>query len=139
MKKTLNLLFIAAGCLAVALGTVGVFLPFLPSTPFFLLAVLCFAKGSQKLHDRFVATKLYKKHIESFAKRRAMTRGGKCSVIASVTILMGVGFWLMDEVPVGRAVLAAVWAFHIWYFLFRVKTEPRQDAGQENAGGRGTS
>jgi uncharacterized membrane protein YbaN (DUF454 family) len=50
-KTNLRYLFILAGCLAVALGTVGVVLPGLPTTPFVLLASWCFYKGSPRLQS----------------------------------------------------------------------------------------
>jgi uncharacterized membrane protein YbaN (DUF454 family) len=115
-------LFIAIGVIALAIGTIGVFVPFLPSTPFFLIVIACFAKGSTRLHDWFLSTKLYKKHLEHFVKNRAMSLQTKIACICSITILMGFGFFMMKNVPIGRIVLSIVWAGHILYFLFRVKT-----------------
>ncbi|MDR1912939.1 MAG: YbaN family protein [Clostridiales bacterium] len=115
-------LFIVAGVLSLAVGVIGVILPFLPSTPFFLLTVICFAKGSQKLHDWFLSTKLYQKHLESFVQKRAMTLKTKLSILCSVTVLMGFGFIMMSRVPVGRVILGAVWLGHVLYFIFRIKT-----------------
>lgn len=51
-----------------------------------------------------------------------MTRKTKVKIMITVTVLMSVGFIMMDQVPVGRVVLACVWVFHILYFIFGVKT-----------------
>lgn len=51
-----------------------------------------------------------------------MTWKVKIRVMITVTLLMSIGFVMMDQVPVGRMVLGGVWLFHIFYFIFGVKT-----------------
>lgn len=117
-----KILYVILGCIGVGLGAVGAVLPLLPSFPFLLLAAFCFAKSSERLHKWFTGTKLYKNNLESYVKGRGMTRKTKIRIMVTVTILMSIGFIMMDQVPVGRIVLACVWVFHILYFSFRVKT-----------------
>ncbi len=123
MKKSpLNILWIILGFLSLGIGAVGVVLPFLPTFPFLMLTLFCFAKSSEKLHQWFIGTKLYKNNLESYVKQRAMTRKTKITIMISVTLVMGFGFLMMSSVPAARVVLACVWIFHILYFAFKVKT-----------------
>ena len=67
-KNPIRYVWMALGILCLVLGTIGVVLPILPTVPFYMATVFCFAKGSKTLHDWFLGTRLYKKHLESFAK-----------------------------------------------------------------------
>ena len=120
--KIKKILYITLGCIGVGLGAVGAVVPLLPAFPFLLMATFCFAKSSERLHNWFVNTKLYKKNLESYVQGRGMTWATKVRIMITVTLLMSIGFIMMSRVPVGRVVLACVWAFHIIYFIFGVKT-----------------
>lgn len=117
-----RIILIVTGFICLGIGCVGIVLPILPTVPFFLITVFCFANSSQRLHDWFVSTKMYQKHLESFIKKEGMTVQTKVTIISTVTLLMAFGFVMMSRVPVGRAILAIVWICHIIYFVFGVKT-----------------
>lgn len=123
-----KILYVILGCIGLALGAVGAVLPLLPAFPFLLLAAFSFAKSSEKLHRWFTGTKLYKSNLETYLKGQGMTWKTKIRIMITVTILMSIGFIMMNQVPVGRIVLACVWAFHILYFIFKVKTIKQADA-----------
>lgn len=120
--KIKKIVLVAIGCLGVVLGAVGVVLPILPTVPFLLLAAFCFAQSSERMHNWFTGTKLYKNNLESYVKGKGMTRKTKVKIMVTVTVLMSVGFVMMDQVPVGRAILVCVWIFHILYFVLGVRT-----------------
>ena len=120
--KVKRILYIILGCIGLGLGALGAILPLLPAFPFLLLAAFSFAKSSQRLHRWFTGTKLYKNNLERYVKGKGMTRKTKIRIMVTVTILMSIGFVMMHAVPIGQIVLAGVWAFHIFYFLFGVKT-----------------
>ena len=125
-----KMVYIALGCLGVGLGAVGAVVPLLPSFPFLLLAAFCFARSSDRLHSWFINTKLYKKNLESYVAGRGMTKATKLKILTTVTVLMGIGFVMMSAVPVGRIILAAVWVFHVLYFVWGVRTIPASEAAE---------
>lgn len=120
--KLKKFLYVVLGCAGVGLGALGAVLPLLPAFPFLLLAAFCFARSSERLHNWFTGTKLYKNNLESYVKGKGMTRKTKVKIMVTVTVLMSVGFIIMHQIVVGRIVLACVWVFHILYFIFGVKT-----------------
>lgn len=129
--KLKKILYVILGCIGVALGALGAALPLLPAFPFLLLAAFSFARSSEKLHNWFIGTRLYKNNLESYIKGNGMTRKTKIKIMVTVTLMMSVGFVMMDQVPVGRAVLACVWLLHIIYFILGVKTVKTENPKSE--------
>ena len=123
MKK---ILYIILGCIGVSLGAVGAVVPMLPAFPFLMLAAFCFARSSEKLDRWFKGTKLYKDNLEDYVAGRGMTVKTKIRIMITVTALMSIGFIMMGlkGIVTGCVVLGCVWAFHIIYFIWGVKTIP---------------
>ena len=119
-----KIVWLVTGCIGLGLGAVGAVVPLLPAFPFLMLAAFGFAKSSEKLHNWFVGTKLYKDNLESFVQGKGMTKAAKRRVMTTVTLLMGFGvvMMLVKGIYVPCIILACVWVFHMVYFLFGVKT-----------------
>ena len=125
-----RILYIILGCIGVGLGAVGAVVPMLPAFPFLMMAAFCFARSSEKLDRWFKGTKLYKDNLEDYVAGRGMTVKTKVRIMITVTLLMSVGFIMMGlkGIVTGCVVLGCVWAFHIIYFIWGVKTIPAAEA-----------
>ena len=121
-----RILYIILGCVGVGLGAIGAVVPMLPAFPFLMLAAFCFARSSEKLDRWFKGTKLYKDNLADYVAGKGMTVKTKVRIMITVTLLMSVGFIMMGlkGIVTGCIVLGCVWAFHIVYFIWGVKTIP---------------
>jgi uncharacterized membrane protein YbaN (DUF454 family) len=102
----------AAGALCVALGTIGIVIPLLPTTPFLLLAAGCFAKGSPRMYRWLMSNRLFGSHLESYREGKGLTTKAKIVSITGVVLgltlsIIFTGFDLLIStvlVAVGAAV-----------------------------------
>ena len=76
------------GLFFVALGSIGVFFPVLPTTPFLLLAAFFLARSSDRLNAWFESTDLYKDYIADFLETRSMTMKTKRYILTLATVMM---------------------------------------------------
>ena len=63
---------VVLGTCFVGLGILGIFLPLLPATPFFLLAVACYARSSKRFHDRLLNNRLFGSYIRNYREGRGI-------------------------------------------------------------------
>lgn len=115
-------ILLVVGFISFAIGAVAAAIPLLPSFPFLMLACVCFAKSSEKFHNWFISTSIYKNNLESYVKGKGMSKQAKLRVIATITVFILIGLFVMRNAPIyAKAALGIVWLFHVLYFVFRVK------------------
>ncbi|MFW5838579.1 MAG: YbaN family protein [Bacillota bacterium] len=117
----INVFYIILGSLSLALGVLGIILPVLPTTPFLLLTAYLYAKGSPRFYLWFTQTKLYDKHLRSFAETRSMTRGQKWRLMIFVDTMLVISFLLIESTAVKILIIVLVIIKYI-YFFTQVKT-----------------
>ncbi|SEN63483.1 hypothetical protein SAMN05428959_102698 [Duganella sp. CF517] len=92
MKTVFNLI----GCMAVALGVLGIFLPLLPTTPFLLLASACFARGSSRLHHWLQTNRVFGKYLRDYENGKGIPLRGKVWILLFMWASMGYSIWRTD-------------------------------------------
>ena len=117
-------LFLMLGMFCLVLGCIGIVLPVLPTVPFFLVTLFCFANSSEKLYTWFEGSSLYKNYLESFLKKQGMLMKTKITAALSTTAMMSVGFILMflKEIYFPCVVIFVVWACLMFYFFIKMPT-----------------
>lgn len=120
MGNLMKSLYIFIGILALVVGAIGAFLPVLPTTPFLLLALYCFAKGSERWHNWFISTKLYKRHLEDFVERRALTLKQKASILLFADLMLIFPLVALNNAI--RLILVLLITYKYYYFIFKIKT-----------------
>lgn len=114
-------IYIILGLIFSSLGTIGVILPVLPTTPFLLLALACFSKGSERFNDYFKNTKLYKNNLEEFVVNRSMTLRNKTRILTFASTMLLITYILVNK-PSIRIFIACVIMYKYYYFTFHIET-----------------
>ncbi|HAR6214506.1 TPA: DUF454 domain-containing protein [Staphylococcus pseudintermedius] len=117
-------LLLGIGGIFTLLGFAGAVLPLLPTTPFLLVAVLCFAKSSDRFHDWLIQTKVYQVYVEDFRKHRGYTMKKKIQLLISLYIVVGFSIWMVDVTMIRLGLLVMVVIQTVVLFTW-VKTLPK--------------
>ena len=119
-------LLIILGILFVALAVIGIFLPVLPTTPLLLLALACFARSSEKLHDWLLSHKTLGPPIRQWHETKSIPI--KVKIIAIITIFVSALITMrnVDSLEM-KAVLIAVFIIPVVILLKIRTTESQQN------------
>ena len=79
-------ILIISGFVLIGIGILGVFLPLLPTTIFFILAAWCFARSSAKFHHWLHHNRWFGKYLRDYSAEKGMTVKSK---IFSILFLWG--------------------------------------------------
>jgi len=108
---------IACGSLALGLGTLGIFLPLLPTTPFVLLAAFFFSRGSERLHGWLVDHPRFGRYVRDWETEQVIPPAGKYAstlmMVPSVSwVIVSREIPLLLETGMALVVIGVLW--FIW-------------------------
>ena len=104
------------------IGVIGIILPVLPTTPFLILASICFVKGSEKFDLWFRNTSIYKNYAEDFINDRSMTLKRKVGLMMFSDFMLAFPLVILDRIYI-RIFIVSVIIFKYYYFIFQIKTK----------------
>ena len=115
----------AIGWVAVAIGSIGIVVPGLPTTVFFLVAAWCFARSSPRFERWVLELPKVGPLVRDYRAGLGMPRRAKVWAIAVMVIFAGASILLtIDHLVIGAAIAALV-LVGVWVIVFRVPTRER--------------
>ena len=112
------------GVLAVALGGIGVIVPGLPTTVFFIIAAWAFSKSSPRLEAWVLGLPRIGPMVHDHRNGLGMPRRAKFLATAMIVLFAGSSAWLVDSSMLQSAILATG-ATGIAYITLRVPSKER--------------
>jgi len=70
--KQKNVVLTIMGVLALGLGAIGIFMPLLPTTPFVMLAAICFSKSNRKFYERIKRNPHFGPFVENYHTKQGI-------------------------------------------------------------------
>jgi uncharacterized membrane protein YbaN (DUF454 family) len=115
-----------SGVFFVALGTVGIFVPGLPTTPFLLLAAACYSRGDPVAREKLVSHPRYGPALRAWFDHGAVSRRAKVLATVVMSISVSIGIWVARmEFWLACVVVTTVACVAVWLWM-RPERAPSQ-------------
>jgi hypothetical protein len=123
-------LYITAGFVAVGLGLIGIPTPLLPTTPFLLLAALCFARGSERWHRWLMTHRTLSPYIIAFRNKNGLTRHQKWRIASLVSITLLVTGAFAPHL-IGKALAGFIWISAMIFLYSSPSAQNQNEPGEK--------
>lgn len=119
-------ILITIGLISAIVGFIGIVVPLLPTTPFLLLAAVCFSRSSERFNRWLVSTKVYGEYVESFKSLKK-----KFKILLSLYIVIAFSLYMLDNFYIRIGLLIMV-TFQTIVLFTLVKTLPEPSKDRQN-------
>ncbi len=116
-KKIKKYLLIFLGSLFVILGVIGALLPIMPTTPFLLLALACFANSSPRFHARLLNNRWFGGDLRQWEQNRSIARRAKIKAMMLIIFTFAVSIGILHgrtQLQLGLLFLGSILLVFIW-------------------------
>lgn len=110
------------GIFFAVVGTIGIVIPGLPTTPLMILAAACFAKSSQRFYDWVINNKLFGHHVKNYREGNGIPKKSKPFILGTmwVFILFAVLVGIPDSAPDISRIVTLVLGLIGTFFILRI-------------------
>ncbi len=124
-RRATRWLWLAVGWTAVGLGSLGIVVPGLPTTVFFVVAAACFARSSPRFERWVLSLPTIGPLVRDYRAGLGMPRRAKVASIAvmAIAVVASTAFALSSPIARGAVVVAGV--VGAWYVGWRIPTRER--------------
>jgi hypothetical protein len=120
-SRAIRICLIITGIFFVSVGTLGIVLPLLPTTPFLVLASMCFSRSSERFHNWLLNNKWFGAYIKNYRAGKGISLRQKIVVLSLLILTIGYScIFLLDHIAV-RVILVLV-AIGISIHILRIPT-----------------
>lgn len=121
-SRVARALWLAGGVVAVALGGLGIIVPGLPTTVFFIVAASCFARSSPRFEQWVLDLPKIGPLVRDHRAGLGMARRAKAVALSMMWVAISGSAWALRSRPAVVAVVAALGLVGTTYILWRVPT-----------------
>ena len=122
-NPVLRVVLLCIGTLMVGLGIVGIYVPGLPTTPFLLLAALCYLRSSERLSRWLLNHPRFGPGLTAILREKALPMRVKVVAITAASISLGTLAVWVAETLLMKSVLVGVAAVNVLVIL-SIRTLP---------------
>jgi len=115
--------WIVLGLLSVTIGAIGIVVPGLPTTVFFIIAAACFARSHPRLEQWVLDLPRIGPAVRRYRAGLGMPLRSKYWAIGMIVVFTSISIVVVASVAFGL-MIAIVAAVGVWYVAKRVPTTP---------------
>jgi uncharacterized membrane protein YbaN (DUF454 family) len=120
-QKVVRVLFFVAGSVSLALGSIGIVLPVLPTTPFLLLALACYCRSSKRMTKWVLTNKYFGSYIRRYKEGKGIPIKTKIIAIAILWITISYSAFFIVKIWIVQLILFAI-AIAVSIHIIRLPT-----------------
>ncbi len=110
------------GVVFIGIGTVGIFVPILPTTPFLLMAAVCFIYSSRRMYDWLLNNRLFGRYLKDYIERKGIPLRIKVGTLVFLWVTMILSMIFFTDSLLIRIILLGI-ASSVTVHLLWIRTK----------------